>query len=449
MKKILILFAFLILLTNVKPSYAQHSDTLNSIADVYIITFGGGEGKNSFLKFDISSIPTANVITEVKLKIFVTDVSTQWDGDAVYSRVNKQTWLESHPNDTLWNPGNFTDTLLQPMGFASILGWTESIDIKSLFSYDYSIANTYFTLLVKDFDDWTMAPGFYPPNDSNDSMMVGNIFNDYIVYAPHEFPIPGYEPQLIVNYTLVPKLIAQSGDSIKCEMDDVSFYVTATGDSVEYQWQKNGVDMAAETNTILTMTSLALSDAAVYRCVLTNTVAADTTADITLSVNPLPVVNLGTDTSICADASILLEAGVGNDSYLWSDLSFAHNLSVDSISYGLGLTTIYVDVTKTNCTQRDSIDITFTICTNIEESGEEYLIYPNPTMDKLFIYLQNVESRTSLSLFNIAGQKVFIDYIDKGKNINYSINVEDLDRGVYLLQIRNKDLEIKETIIIQ
>ncbi|PLW92407.1 MAG: hypothetical protein C0592_10955 [Marinilabiliales bacterium] len=426
---ILIIF---VLIASVKNINAQHIDTLSSIADVHIVTFGGGEGKNSFLKFDISSIPTANVITEVKLRVLVTDVAPMWDGDAGYSRVDDQTWLESDPNDTLWNPINFYDTLIQPLNFAIAPGWTESIDIKTLFGYDYSLANTFFTLMIKDPDDWTMAPGFYPPNDSNDSIMVGNIFNDYIVFAPHEFPVPGSAPQLIVSYTLVPLVTGQSNDSTKCEMEEVEFFVSATGDSLQYQWQKNGVDMPSENDDTLSLSSLSLADAAVYRCIVSNAVAADTTNDITLIVNSLPVVNLGPDTSLCADASITLDAGPGNDSYLWSDASTAQTLFVDSNAYGLGTTIFYVDVTKANCTQRDSIEITFIVCSDISEHTNGFLnIYPNPVNNTLNVEFTN-NNTCLMKVLDINGKLIFQKQLCQTIS---SVDVSQLKKGVYIIQI--------------
>lgn len=438
MKKILHILACLALLANVKYANAQHSDTLYSTADVYIVTYGGGEGKNSFLKFDMSSIPTANVITEVKLRVYVTDISAMWDADAEFSRVNKQTWLESDPNDTLWAPANFTDTLLQINGFAAATGWTESIDIKSLFSYDYSIANTYFTVMVKDADDMTMAPGPYPPYDSNDSMMVGNIFNDYMVFAPHEYSTPAYIPQLIVNYTLVPLITAQSDDSTKCEMEDVQFYTSATGDNLEYQWQKNGVDIPAANGDTLLLSALALADGALYRCIVSNAVAADTTNEITLLVNPLPVVDLGVDTTLCADASITLEAGLGNDSYIWSDLSTAHDLLVDSNSYGLGTSIIYVDVTKSGCTQRDSIEITFVICSNISEQEKGYLsIYPNPVANDLNISYDLPDTEgASFVLYSVEG-KVLMQKSLLGNQNKITLNTSSLCNGMYFYKVIN------------
>ena len=56
-------------------------------------------------------------------------------------------------------------------------------------------------------------------------------------------------------------------------------------------------------------------------------------------------IDLGADTSFCGNLSVLLDAGDGFAGYLWSDGSQGQTVQVDSIGYGLGSATIWVDVT--------------------------------------------------------------------------------------------------------
>ncbi len=57
-------------------------------------------------------------------------------------------------------------------------------------------------------------------------------------------------------------------------------------------------------------------------------------------------------------------------------------------------------------------------------------IYPNPASSMLNIALGNNETTTSVSIFNMAGQKV-IDTIVPAGTTNSTINVADLPKGVY------------------
>jgi GEVED domain/Secretion system C-terminal sorting domain len=74
--------------------------------------------------------------------------------------------------------------------------------------------------------------------------------------------------------------------------------------------------------------------------------AADT---INVTINAVPVVSLGNDTTVCG-GGLILDAMNPGDSYLWSDNSTAQTLTVP------GSGTYWVDVTNASgCTTRDSI----------------------------------------------------------------------------------------------
>ncbi len=75
-----------------------------------------------------------------------------------------------------------------------------------------------------------------------------------------------------------------------------------------------------------------------------------------------PYVELGNDTLIYTDQDIVLDAGAGYSSYLWSDGSTLQTLTVDGSISGEGLFTYYVTVTNgISCTASDTIDITVLI----------------------------------------------------------------------------------------
>jgi len=142
----------------------------------------------------------------------------------------------------IWNPVYFTDTLIQLSGFGTIPGWTETIDIKSFLDTDYLLGNTFFSVFLKDVDDMTTVPmpGSVSIND-NDSMMLGNIFNDNIVFTPREWV--NSPPELVIDYGITPTVQPVLPVPPVCEGSPVSFSVTATGDiPFTYQWQLNGVD---------------------------------------------------------------------------------------------------------------------------------------------------------------------------------------------------------------
>ena len=67
-----------------------------------------------------------------------------------------------------------------------------------------------------------------------------------------------------------------------------TFSVTATGSAtLDYQWQKNGVDIAGATSSTTTTPATVLGDSgSMYRCVVTNGAGSATSIAATLTVNP-------------------------------------------------------------------------------------------------------------------------------------------------------------------
>ena len=64
-----------------------------------------------------------------------------------------------------------------------------------------------------------------------------------------------------------------------------TFTVTATGDNLMYQWQKDGVDIATgATSATYTIAAVAESDEGEYRCVVTNAANSVTSTAASLTV---------------------------------------------------------------------------------------------------------------------------------------------------------------------
>lgn len=81
-----------------------------------------------------------------------------------------------------------------------------------------------------------------------------------------------------------------------CAGQSASFSVTATG-ATTYQWKKGGVDLinagnvAGATSSTLQLTTVSLSDAGTYTCVITGACAPTvTTSNATLTINSLPAI---------------------------------------------------------------------------------------------------------------------------------------------------------------
>lgn len=192
-------FISLILIFSVYVQIAFSEVMISPEEDVYIVTYGGGEGCNPFLKYDITSVPQGVIVDSVFLRVYAWNVDSIWDGDVNYWNVNNQTWTEVDSSGLIWNSPT-SDSVHQSGDFGVEIGWTKSIDIKNIFLTDYNVANTYCSIKMKDPDDPTInpMPGSYPV-DSDDSLQIGNrLFEEDIIFYPHEYP--NSPPWLIVYY---------------------------------------------------------------------------------------------------------------------------------------------------------------------------------------------------------------------------------------------------------
>ncbi len=94
-----------------------------------------------------------------------------------------------------------------------------------------------------------------------------------------------------------PSIITQPASQTATVGDQVRFTVVATGDgTLSYQWQKNNSNMAGQTGTSLTLSSVSLNDdASTYRVVITNAAGSVTSSTAILTVQdmlPSPASNL-------------------------------------------------------------------------------------------------------------------------------------------------------------
>ena len=120
------------------------------------------------------------------------------------------------------------------------------------------------------------------------------------------------------------------------EGDPVTFFITAYGTNLTYQWQKDGSNIVGETGTSYTIGTVAIGDAGSYRCVVTNTcgVANSTAAVLTVTATALnftigwsasdPFVDTSTPLTITNSQSIPFVSGA-NLIYSGALVAFANN----------------------------------------------------------------------------------------------------------------------------
>ncbi|HPS84474.1 MAG TPA: T9SS type A sorting domain-containing protein, partial [Bacteroidales bacterium] len=169
--------------------------------------------------------------------------------------------------------------------------------------------------------------------------------------------------------------------------------------------------------------------AGTYTAAYTTVNGCDSIYTLNLTVNPLPLVWLGNDTTICADANVILDAGNPGATYLWSEnAATGQTITVDST--GHGLSTFDVSVTVNNgCEASDTISITIEPCGMINENGEiAYSVFPNPSDGMIYIIQSGTNSDAVVELTDATGKLL---YRGLYHNMNGSSQKKEFDLGIY------------------
>lgn len=176
-----------------------------------------------------------------------------------------------------------------------------------------------------------------------------------------------------------------------------------------------------------------VKDTAEYWLAIISKIGCKAIDTVKVNAIPIPEIELGKDTMLCADRSVILDAGPGMDSYLWSGNSTGRTITVDTSGRGTGKFRFKVTVSKLSCTNSDSIDITFIICTPIEKTPENgFLIYPVPAEDHLNVLLPVYILQSSYSIKDVAGKILDSNFLG---GLNSEVLLNNLPEGIYIFSV--------------
>jgi len=167
-----------------------------------------------------------------------------------------------------------------------------------------------------------------------------------------------------------------------------------------------------------------------------------------VTINSPPSIPKLPDTSLCGNKSIVLDAGVGADNYLWSNGSTYQSTTVDSVHHGLGLLKVWVYATKQSCVSKDTAMITFIKCStgvNDQASNGVFAVYPNPFSESIFIMMnEQLGSADNASLLNLRGEVIASAHLKDKTTI---LPAKDVVPGIYFLLLKHNDREYYVKIV--
>lgn len=244
-----------------------------------------------------------------------------------------------------------------------------------------------------------------------------------------------------------PAVITPVGTTAACHGDSVGL-MGSIGMNFGYEWYRNDSLISGST-TYVHYTKNSGS----YRVKVSSPNGCVTmSAPVNVVIHPLPEVFLGNDTALLPGQNILLNAGPGFNSYLWSTGATMQSILVDSTDVGIGVKNIWVHVTDNYyCLGGDTILINFTNHPGIQEAfaKADIRIVPNPSDGNIELQLSNFPAGTyDFELFSPDGKAV---YRSKHQLNNNKINLDlsHIANGVYVLKVSGTAGTVAEKIVIR
>lgn len=156
---------------------------------------------------------------------------------------------------------------------------------------------------------------------------------------------------------VIPTVNLAASDTNLCEKNCIDFTDISTNNPTAWQWTFNGANITS--STLQNPKGICYNTNGNYDVTLIacNSAGCDTlTINNFIIVDAIPTINLGNDTLICNGDSMLLDAGAGFASYLWSNNSTTQTITVASP----GVYT--VQITSATCVATDTVIVNFIPC---------------------------------------------------------------------------------------
>ncbi|HRZ50154.1 MAG TPA: T9SS type A sorting domain-containing protein [Bacteroidales bacterium] len=168
---------------------------------------------------------------------------------------------------------------------------------------------------------------------------------------------------------------------------------------------------------------------------------------------PLPAVSLGSDITLKMGASVVLNAGAGFSTYLWSTGSTSQTTLVDSTGTGVGAKPVWVKVTDSNgCDNSDTVLVTFIDDSGIETTDRAPIInlHPNPSDGKFSLHLiKFTPGKYQIRVLGYEGNPLIEHTIEISEpESSMNLDLSGFSSGIYLIQITGIENTFVQKVII-
>lgn len=253
---------------------------------------------------------------------------------------------------------------------------------------------------------------------------------------------------------------------LKSSGEEFRISITVGGQSNKYQWLKNGSNITGATEFEYVIPSLTSTDAGVYTCEITNTVATEltlTSYPITLQINQQPVLTVTpSNQDVGAEAGTTTFDISSNVSWTASDDADWLTLSAESGSNDDTITATYTanagsvtyrvaNILFSGSNISISVTVSQGVFTSIEEIelSKSIKLYPNPAKGEIVIDLGDLQhSIDRLILINSSGHIVRSWTKSEINSKMIEIPVYNYKPGMYYLNIITNEGVLRRKVLV-
>jgi hypothetical protein len=168
---------------------------------------------------------------------------------------------------------------------------------------------------------------------------------------------------------------------------------------------------------------------------------------VNITIHPGFEINLGSDTTISPNESLVFTVPYGYESYLWSNSVTDNSITIFGESYEPGMVIqVWVAVTDGPCVISDTVYVTIKNEFAVEDFSEINIsLYPNPFND--CIYINSGSEINQIDILSLQGLCLISKEILNPDREIIKIHLEDLKQGVYFLKLISGESESIKKIV--
>ncbi len=222
-------------------------------------------------------------------------------------------------------------------------------------------------------------------------------------------------------------------DTTICEGNSIQ--LDGTTNATDYNWN------TGETTATITLNNVTTADTAI---VIASNGSCSVSDSIVVDINPLPVVSLGNDTTICEYDVLVLDAGSGFADYNWASGTTTQTDTVQSSG------TQTVTVTDANgCSNSSSVTITFDECLSVDEFtfANGVSVYPNPNAGTFNLQIEDQQGAVKTEIYSTFGRLIYSNTFEDDSS-EHTINLTNVSTGTYFIKIYANGEQYTEKLVI-